>query len=160
MQAVLSKLKLPELKNIIRYYNREVKIPLSLRKPELIAALVKHLSKPIELNIELAKKPLVKQQPPKAKTKRAKSKKQPKVSAPASPLASPPASPPMSASTNLNLSNLSAQNKMLLDIIAERRKANENATVERQKRQKIDKRAREEEDARLRARLRELEELM
>jgi len=153
MEAILSKLKLPELKNIIRYYNKEAKIKLTLRKPELIAALVKHLSKPIEIDI----KEVAKQQP-KAKTKRAKSKKQPK--SPVPPPVSPPPSPPISASTATNLSNLSAQNKMLLDIIAERRKANEKATVERQKRQKIDKRARAEEDARLRARLRELEQLM
>ena len=58
MEEVLNKLKLSELKNVVRYYNKEAKIKLTLRKPELIAALVKHLSSPVEIDIEVAKKPV------------------------------------------------------------------------------------------------------
>ena len=58
MEEVLNKLKLSELKNVVRYYNKETKIKLTLRKPELISALVKHLSGPVELDVETAKKPV------------------------------------------------------------------------------------------------------
>lgn len=58
MEEILTGLKLPELKAIARYYNKEVKIPLSLRKPELISALLDHLNKPVELDIEVAKQPI------------------------------------------------------------------------------------------------------
>jgi hypothetical protein len=58
MEDILRKLKLPELKAIVRYYNKEVKIPLSLRKPELISRLLDHLQRPVELDIEVAKKPI------------------------------------------------------------------------------------------------------
>ena len=58
MEEILTGLKLPELKAVVRYYNKEVKIPLSLRKPELISRLLDHLQKPIELNVEVAKQPI------------------------------------------------------------------------------------------------------
>jgi hypothetical protein len=58
MEDILRKLKLSELKNVIRYYNKEAKIKLSLRKPELISALLDHLNKPVQLDVELAKQPI------------------------------------------------------------------------------------------------------
>jgi hypothetical protein len=136
MEAILSKLKLSELKNVIRYYNRQAKIKLTLRKPELIAALVKHLEKPIELDIEVAKQPA-------EKVKRSK-----------------PLKRQISANTEANLTKLSAQNKLLADVIAERRKTSETKAEEARKLRETNKQFRQVEDERLKARLKELEKLM
>ena len=58
METVLTKLKVTEIRNIIRVYNKEAKIDLRQRKPELIASLIKHLSGPVEIDIQVAKKPI------------------------------------------------------------------------------------------------------
>ena len=132
MESILAKLKLPELKNVVRYYNKEAKIPLTLRKPELISALVKHLSIPLKLDIEVAKQPAKKKQPKPLKRQ-------------------------ISANTQANLTNLSAQTKMLADIIDERRKASKAKAEEARKLRETNKQFRQAEDERLKARLKELE---
>jgi len=135
----LTKLKLPELKNVARFYNLEERIKYSkFRKPELIAELIKHIDYQPALTGEKIKKA------PKAKKPQNNQlflKRQ------------------ISEGTSTALENLQVQTAELAHKIEEGTKKRQALAKELAEKRNLEREKRRLEDEQIMKRIRELESL-
>lgn len=132
IKITLSKLKVPQLKNIARYYNLHKRIAFSkLKKKELIDALFEHINYEPALHVEKIEKP--------------KKEKKPKLQR------------QLSAGTAENLQQLEEQRKILEQRTAELMKRKQGVAREINEMEILKRQKRDMETRQLQARLAELE---